>query len=316
MSINPYDDSLSSRFPSGLIRDKTFSWDTSTMPLVKQDLGKLAKLPFETIENVLLCLDVYTLLRLRTVSKAVKRTVDSLRQLRTLLDKTPNTFPILLAAHMITRLPCRDLYIALCRSTCEVCASPGAYLYLFTCKRLCRRCLTTRLRYRPLRPMQAASQFCLNLAQVRRLGPLCVPPLSPDAVILRKKRIVSSIMNTSHWELVDRDAARRISLRLHLTEGGIKRGVKEKRERWKENGKNTERLESYLEPPYAESSLSAAVLFPYYDRATGQVRRSIVCGLCTFYPHPGRNEMVFFEGAQELHMKQALRSGCYFRRST
>lgn len=180
MAESSWDPSLSSRFPARRAV-RTFEWHDTETILDKADLGKFEVLAFETLQQILVDTDLRGLIRLQGVSKSMKRAVDTIREFHTILRCVPDVIRIMTACKIDTMVSCRDLYNALIRPMCHLCDEPGQYLYLLACHRLCSTCLTTNLRYRPLRPMQAAQQFRMHMSMVMRLPKLEVPKYSRKA---------------------------------------------------------------------------------------------------------------------------------------
>ncbi|KAH8721340.1 hypothetical protein HC256_001699 [Beauveria bassiana] len=280
MAESSWDPSLSSRFPARRAV-RTFEWHDTETVLDKADLGKFEVLAFETLQQILVDTDLRGLIRLQGVSKSMKRAVDTIREFHTILRCVPDVIRIMTACKIDTMVSCRDLYNALIRPMCHLCDEPGQYLYLLACHRLCSTCLTTNLRYRPLRPMQAAQQFRMHMSMVMRLPKLEVPKYS------RKARHRRNQINSTGWRLIDREIARRRGIEHHGSSERLMEAIAGRlswlQSYWPQVFRRRDRLLSYQETPPVEASWSASVLFPYYDQDTGSVGTPVTCVACRDY---------------------------------
>ncbi|OAA44093.1 Cyclin-like F-box [Beauveria brongniartii RCEF 3172] len=273
-----FDRSLSSRFPERHAV-RTFEWHDTETVLDKAGLGKLKVLAFETLQQILVDTDLRGLIRLQGVSKSMKRAVDTIREFHTILRCVPDVIRIMTASKIDTMVSCRDLYNALIQPMCYLCDAPGKYLYLLACHRLCSTCLTTNLRYRPLRPMQAARQFRMHINMVTRLPKLQVPKYSPVGRYCHLRCI-----NSTGWRLIDREIARRRGIEHHGSLELLTRAVAGRLSRLQSyllpDTRRRERILSYYEIPPVETSWSASVLFPYYDQDTSAIGLPTTCWAC------------------------------------
>ncbi|KAM3510871.1 hypothetical protein MY11210_005474 [Beauveria gryllotalpidicola] len=295
------DPSLSSRFPARHAV-RSFEWHDTETVLEKAGLGKFGVFAFETLQQILVDTDLRGLFRLQGVSKSMKRAVDTIREFHTILRCVPDIIRIMTASKIDTMVSCRDLYNALIRPMCDLCDQPGRYLYLLACHRLCRTCLTTNLRYRPLRPMQAAQQFRMHIDMAMRLPNLQVPKYS-----LRARYIRSGRINSTGWRLIDREVARRRGIQLHGSLERFTRAVARRLSRLQRYSlysvKKREKLLSYYKTPPVEAAWSASVLFPYYDQETGLVGMPTTCLACR-NPHAAPKYMT-----QECYNKHVSAMG-------
>lgn len=113
-------------------------------------LGQLSKLPNETLTEILLDLDIRSLLRFKQVNSSAIHFVDTLPQYSLLR----RCYSDILRAAIGTQasFSCRTLYATLATSECAstTCSRAGQYLYLITCKRVCYSCFTGDPYFRPI----------------------------------------------------------------------------------------------------------------------------------------------------------------------
>ncbi|OAQ96117.1 hypothetical protein LLEC1_05289 [Akanthomyces lecanii] len=308
MAEHYYDPSLSSRFPAKHA-ERIFEWHDTGTVIDKAGLGKLGIFAFETVQQILVETDMRSLIRLQSVSKNMKRTVDTIREFHAVLRCAPDTIRIMTAAKVDSLLACRDLYNALCRPMCDLCDAPGIYLYLLACHRLCDNCLRTNVRYRPVRPLQATEQFDLPMDVVLSLPMLHVPKYSIPARRLRCSFTIYQ-QNTTGWRLIDRETARRRRLDDSCgSENDLIKAVADRLHRLDDSGPNNnkkQRLVDLHRTPPIESAYSSSVLFPWYDEKTGQIGLPALCRMCRD-PSTGQTPRYMTEGALVAHQ---LHLGC------
>ncbi|KAF2663578.1 hypothetical protein BT63DRAFT_380033 [Microthyrium microscopicum] len=105
----------------------------------QSSLGQLARFPLETLTEILLGLDIPTLIAFRQVNRYAMSAVDSLPPYRKLRQQCPN---ILRAALCVQArgYDLRTLEETLQTSKCSQCSEFGDYLYMITCRRICYPC--------------------------------------------------------------------------------------------------------------------------------------------------------------------------------
>lgn len=267
-----YCETLSARFPSHRPESNKYEWNPTKVFINKTDLGEFfGKLALETVEFIIDNLDIRSLLRLRSTSKAWKPVIDSLPAFRAIVNCVPDIVPIIYSTGLGEHILAKDVYAALCQAKCRLCDQGGRYLYLFTCERLCNGCLTTVERYRPLRPMQATAQFSLAIHQLKDVPRLRVPLYSDSARRFRLSHWYNR-KNTSGWILLDREDVRRQALAVHGTQGIIDdKRTKKLEEIYRMRDRKHNIWISRFTPALVEASLSAAVTFPWWDRESGHV---------------------------------------------
>ncbi|KAJ3495077.1 hypothetical protein NLG97_g3654 [Lecanicillium saksenae] len=271
------DPSLSSRIPlASAPKPREYQDDETKVERVY--LGVLGQLPFEVLQQLLLDCDIRSLFNLQLVSRDMKRAVHTLHEFHELVRLVPDTIRILAASKADTFVVCCDLYGAMMRPDCELCDRAGEYLYVLACHRLCRECLVSHPRYRPLRPNQATKQFRLKQRTLLdgQLPCLIVPKYSAAGCNVRYCDGERPI-NTTGWKLFDRECL----LRRSLAEHGYSR---EEHDDWllgKQAGvhDNPDLAHLYKEPD-AVTAFSASVLFPWCDARTGTFGNIRVCRAC------------------------------------
>lgn len=280
-----YDRSLSGRLPPQ--STTCFQWREGEVLQIQDDVGPLGVLSLNLIHDILQQLDIASLRRLGRVSKGMHRAVGSLPKLRAVVHCAPDAMRAIWAAKMAPHLTFAGLYEELCRPTCAFCDKmAGEYLFLLSCERVCRSCLLTQRRYVPLRPAQVCEQFYMHREDVQSLPRLRVPKYSRYARTLRQQRRTAPQRNTTGWLLIDREVAACASIRFEYKRGNfdpssmadeIREEIAELRTR---QPVDDLAQHSFIQP--AEYSYSAAVLFPWLDRATDNVGRPVSCRACRF----------------------------------
>ncbi|OAA52868.1 Cyclin-like F-box [Cordyceps fumosorosea ARSEF 2679] len=290
---DPWDRSLSGRLPPA--SSTRFRWRDPPPRDVRRDVGPMGVLPLELIHAILQQLDLDSLRRLERVSWGMRRAVTGLPQLRAVAECARDTLRAIWAADVGRLIICSKLYAQLCRPTCFHCSfRPGEYLYLLACHRVCRMCLLGKMRYRPLRPAEAAKEFGMTASEVTRLPRLRVPKYSRKARGIRAgawaRRPVPKQRNTTGWHLVDREAALRHSLRVRRAMSGISEVAEwnvqrqvQVRELRARPVPASEMPSSSAPPPLkSEYAYSVSALFPWLDRSTQNVGRAVLCRACRF----------------------------------
>ncbi|KAJ4291232.1 hypothetical protein N0V88_006232 [Collariella sp. IMI 366227] len=109
-------------------------------------------LPLELIHLILVKLDIPSLTTFRRVNRRAMALVNSLHQYQVLITHTPNMIRAILSVNA-TSFSLRTLCATLARSppNCESCGCLAGYLYLITCHRLCRLCISRKHIYRPVK---------------------------------------------------------------------------------------------------------------------------------------------------------------------
>jgi hypothetical protein len=112
-------------------------------------LGRLDKFSLELLCEILLGLDVPTLVSLRRVNRLAMHLVNSLPQYSKIMMECPNVLRAIVSTRA-NGFDLRTLYTTLCTSSCANCGLFGGYLYLITCSRVCYFCFSSAPPYLPM----------------------------------------------------------------------------------------------------------------------------------------------------------------------
>ncbi|KAF2756886.1 hypothetical protein EJ05DRAFT_46525 [Pseudovirgaria hyperparasitica] len=112
-------------------------------------LGHLDMLPVELLSEVLLDLDVCTLMAFRCVNRQAIAIVDSLPNFRRVVENCIDVIRAIVATGA-NDYTFNTLYNRLSMSDCVKCGRFGGYLYLITCQRLCYFCFTRDEAFYPI----------------------------------------------------------------------------------------------------------------------------------------------------------------------
>ena len=196
-------------------------------------LGLLDSLPLELLRPILYDLDVETLEHFRLVNRRALQVVEFIPEYHAIRIHCPQAIRCILGIGTGRWYTLSVLYEKLCTPTCAKCGQFGNYLYLITCRRVCRHCFTSSKVYCPMRTEHAKDNFGLNNKAVASLpymrarrgeyGPgrwmnvyaptlICQPSQKPPL-------------------LVDFAMARRAGIALHGSESAMEEYVSEKKAR-------------------------------------------------------------------------------------
>lgn len=136
----------------------------------KAGIGQLNRLPFEILTEILLQLNIHSLLVFKQVSRSTASFVNTLPRYSAIRQECPD---ILRAAIGIRAdsFSCNTLYEILTTQSCATCSRSGNYLYLITCKRVCYFCFTEHTDYFPVSSTKAANMTSLSLKTVKKQLP-------------------------------------------------------------------------------------------------------------------------------------------------
>ncbi|KXJ85178.1 hypothetical protein Micbo1qcDRAFT_108701, partial [Microdochium bolleyi] len=122
----------------------------------------LQKLPREINLQILSLLDIPTLSGLRRASLAARNAIDSLLEYKAIAHHAPSIITGILSINA-NNFSLLELYHILTKGAqCASCRRQGFYLYLITCKRICRHCFTSKLDYRPIQESDAMRETGLS----------------------------------------------------------------------------------------------------------------------------------------------------------
>jgi hypothetical protein len=117
---------------------------------VETGLGDLDRLPLEVQSNILVHLDLQTLVNFRRVSRQASDVVDALPEYQKVLQLSPTLLRSIFTNQLEEFITCQALVATLNTQKCENCGNPSKYIHLLTCRRVCCHCLLTRGEYKPI----------------------------------------------------------------------------------------------------------------------------------------------------------------------
>ena len=132
----------------------------------RHSTSQLDQLPAELLIQVLLQIDIPSLINFRRVNRCAMGFVDSVPQYAALIKHCPNIIRAILSLQA-DAFDFGTLYRTLSTSQCSTCELFGNYLYLIDCRRVCYFCFTRRPEYFPLTIGLASSFFTPNGTQRR-----------------------------------------------------------------------------------------------------------------------------------------------------
>ncbi|KAJ6786814.1 hypothetical protein PWT90_02642 [Aphanocladium album] len=323
---NPFDHSLSSRLPASS-GNAIFNLANGAALSLHRDVGTLGALPFEIMHIILQQLDFSTLARLASVNKGMKNVIASLPKLCTLLNCAPDAMRAISASKVGGLITCADMYEKLCQPSCDECGASGTHFHLLACCRLCHGCLTVNLRYRALRPLQAAEQYALPRGLVFGLPALVVPKYSELGRSVRRKRREKQV-NTTGWRLFDQQEIMRQSVLIHGSVGAVEKAASKRFSDLFEKfrlklSRNRRAGMTYRHhrvvvhdyaafprhpikhhtPPGVESAYSVSTLLPWFDLSTKDFGHPVLCNACQRSGMPLR-QCYYFASAAEQHIER------------
>lgn len=139
-------------------------------------LGTLGRLPLELLQEVLLHLDLRSLLNFRQANLGSRQVVDSLYQYQRLVCHGLNLLCALFRTRLAIDISLLDFYHALCTKACTFCGQFGGFVFLSTWSRCCFTCLQRASGTQMLTPSGIRKEFPLTEAEVARLRPFKTLP--------------------------------------------------------------------------------------------------------------------------------------------
>ncbi|KAF2207767.1 hypothetical protein CERZMDRAFT_50397 [Cercospora zeae-maydis SCOH1-5] len=170
------------------------------------DLGTLDGLPLEVLDDVLVQLDLRSLMDFRAVNQRAMRAVDAIPQFRTIVKHSASSLRGILSIEAASDSTCQDLYQAISSPRCELCNDFGGYIYLLNCSRVCFLCFSENDRYLPLSPFEVTYNYGLDrnhIVGLRRMRSI------PGRYSPNEKDCPTRLL------LVDRESARGAGIALH-----------------------------------------------------------------------------------------------------
>lgn len=134
----------------GRFSNTNFSYQKSPQPPQPlHSLGQIDKLPLELLSEVLLELDVPTLVAFRCINLQAMAVVDSLPKFRKIAENCIDVIRAIVATKA-NSFTLNTLHNRLSMSDCVNCGIFGGYLYLITCQRVCYFCFSRDTAYFPI----------------------------------------------------------------------------------------------------------------------------------------------------------------------
>ncbi|PWW75029.1 hypothetical protein C7212DRAFT_33098, partial [Tuber magnatum] len=148
---------------------------SSTRPFLPS-LGDLsACLPLEIINEILLFLDICSLLTFRRVNTTALATINTLPEYRAVITHAPDVIRAYLATNLSSHVNIGELFRTLTGKLCSYCNSFGAFIFLLECRRVCWHCHTQDPELLPICRGLAAVSFGVSpeaLAELPALRPV------------------------------------------------------------------------------------------------------------------------------------------------
>jgi hypothetical protein len=113
-------------------------------------LGPFSELPPEIVSMILMQVDIESLTKFRSVSRAARDAVDSLFKYRNIVTHAPQILRATLALKAGKYITLTHLDAALMSKVCQDCGEFGAFLHVPTCERVCYKCFTANEDRMPL----------------------------------------------------------------------------------------------------------------------------------------------------------------------
>lgn len=103
--------------------------------------GRLSRLPLEIVQNIVLELDMESVLAFRQTSVSAAQAVSSVREYRLVVAYALDALCAMLRTHVANRITLRQFYRLLCERTCTFCTLYANFIYLPTTSRCCFNCM-------------------------------------------------------------------------------------------------------------------------------------------------------------------------------
>ena len=138
-------------------------------PHLASTIGSLDIFAAEILDNVLVWLDLRSLLRFGRVSRLGKALVESLPEYRDLRKHASKALVALTRIELIDFHPVSSLHAALRRENCASCKHFAPFLYLPTCERVCFTCLELNPSWRVITVPTARACFGLGAKDLKHI---------------------------------------------------------------------------------------------------------------------------------------------------
>ncbi|KAM9875417.1 F-box domain-containing protein [Verticillium dahliae] len=213
-------------------------------------LGSLDRLPLELLHDVLLRLDMYTLLNFRQTNLRSRQTADSLKQYRMVVSHGLNLLCALLRTRLANGVSLIDFYDVLCTKACTFCGEFGGFMSLLTWNRCCFECLQDAPETQVQTLAAVRKRFHLAKAELDQLGSFkTLPGIYSMKESVHKSRI--TIVAVHHAMLVSGQQPHEPAQALPVN-----------------SGRNQ------------KFNFMGSCALPYYDGRTGKVEHGLSCAGC------------------------------------
>lgn len=133
----------------------------------QSSLGKLDVLPVETIQDIIIRIDLFTVTNLRRLNTRMRAIIDSTAPFRLLAEYASGGLRTLIHVGVASYFSVAQVFQVMCTSTCIVCGQNGTYLYMPECTRCCLNCLSVAQELMPICKTEAKLAFGLTEKTLR-----------------------------------------------------------------------------------------------------------------------------------------------------
>ncbi|KAI3582946.1 hypothetical protein IWW34DRAFT_900250 [Fusarium oxysporum f. sp. albedinis] len=223
------------------------------------NLGVLARLPQDLLEEIVLHLDIDSFRRFRQVSRRARYLSTAITIYQRVLRYAPDALNALRRTDLSGYVSYSDVYTALTTSKCTFCGQFGEFMFLPTAKRCCFECL------RASPETAIVNQACISRRE--QWKDLYTEHAEDLAEALKSMDVRS--FKTHNWDDVQKMSKTRGVLAKDLLAAFIKvdKGLKEPGQ-------------SLLKPGWLHYRLAASIIFPSLNPRTGKLQTGVSCKCC------------------------------------
>jgi len=222
-------------------------------------LARLARLPQDILEDILLQLDIDSFRRFRQVSRKARYLATALIFYQRVLRHAPDALNALRRTDLSSFVSYSDIYTALTTTRCAFCGQFGDFMFLPTAKRCCFECLHT-----------SPETALVNEARIRtRLQWRGLYANHADAIANALESPDTRTFKTHNWDDVQKMSKTRGILAKDLLAAYIK-----------VDSTMEESGQSLLDPGWLHYRLAASIIFPCLDIRTGRLKTGVSCTGC------------------------------------
>ncbi|KAF4951042.1 hypothetical protein FGADI_7779 [Fusarium gaditjirri] len=223
------------------------------------NLGALACLPQDILEDIALSLDMDSFRRFRQVSRGARYLLTAITAYRRVLRYAPDALNALRRTDLSGHVSYEDVHSTLMTSKCAFCGLFGDFLFLPTAKRCCFKCLNT-----------SPETAVVNEARIRgRAQWQCLYMDHAEDLSEALKSTDVRSFKRHNWDDVYKMSKTRGVLAKDLLAAYIK---------------VDKTLDSSDQPllkrGWLHYRLAASIIFPYHDVGTGKLRTGVSCKGC------------------------------------